>query len=533
VIPKQTIFLVVDDYESMRNIIVKHIRSFGVLNANILKAGNGAEAMEILKDKQVHFILSDWNMPVMSGIDLLKAVRADDRLSHLPFIMITAEANREQIEEAIYSGISDLIIKPYTLERLHDRIIKALNSKNRAGGIIRAKTSSRQAMESAAPGAKELSRPSILAVDDTPDNLHMIVDLFADEYLVLVANSGEKALEIIQSEKQPDLVLLDIMMPGIDGFTVFKRMREHPNSEHIPVIFVTSMTGEEAFLEGLELGAIDFVTKPINPAVLKLRVRNFMRYVELNRRLQDDCDLMMEKAKLQDEVEHIVRHDIKGPLAGMIGIVQDLAADSLLNKSQVKQLRTVEETALQAVNIINLSLELFKIETGSFELNPQPVMIEEILRRIAEISRAAFSGKHLHIDMETNVRDGDARLQTMGDSMFCYSLFHNLIQNACEAAPEGTAVNIKYLDEHPLRICIRNEGAVPAGIREGFFDKYVTLGKKGGTGIGTYSAKLLAEAQHGKIEMTTSDSKNETAVIVTLPRPLDKKINVNKASQFS
>jgi two-component system, sensor histidine kinase and response regulator len=531
VIPKQTIFLVVDDYESMRNIIVKHLRSFGVLNTNILKAGNGVEAMEILKEKQVHFILSDWNMPVMSGIELLKAVRADDRLSHLPFVMITAEANREQIEDAIYSGISDLIIKPYTLERLQDRIIKALKLKHQAGGIIRVKPFARPAMESVAPIAKELSRPSILAVDDTPDNLQMIVDLFGDEYQVRVANSGEKALEIIQSDKQPDLVLLDIMMPGIDGFTVFKQMREHPNSEHIPVIFVTAMTGEEAFLHGLKLGAIDFVTKPINPDVLKLRVRNFMRYVELNRRLQDDCDLMMEKAKLQDEVEHIVRHDIKGPLAGLIGIVQNLAGDSMLNKSQIKQLRSVEETALQAVNIINLSSELFKIETGSFRLNPQPVMIEEILRRIAEISRAAFSGKHLHIDIDTNVRDGDARLQTIGDPMFCYSLFHNLIKNACEAAPEDTAVNIKYFDEHPLKIYIRNEGIVPAAIRECFFDKYVTHGKKGGTGIGTYSAKLLAEAQHGKIEMTTSDSKNETAVIVTLPRPLNKR--TNKALQLS
>lgn len=520
-IPKETIFLIVDDFESMRMVVSKHVRSFGI--TNVLKASNGAEALEILKQKKVHCVLSDWNMPVMTGIELLKAVRSDDKLCHLPFIMITAEAKYEQIEEAAYSGVTDLIIKPYTLERLEERINKALTSKSRVGTISRAKTSSEPMPQPVVQQSRELSRPSILVVDDTPDNLHMIVDIFEDEYRVLVANSGEKALEIVQSGKQPDLVLLDIMMPGMDGYTVFKRMREHPNTEHIPVIFVTAMTGEEAFIKGLELGAIDFVTKPINPDVLKLRVRNFMRYVELYRRLQDDCDLMIEKAKLQNEVEHIVRHDIKGPLAGMIGIVQNLAADSMLSKSQIEQLHMVEDTAFQAVNIINLSSELFKIETGSFQLNPQPVMITEILKRLAKISEAAFPGKHLKIDIETNFKDVDAQVQTQGDSMLCYSIFSNLLKNACEAAPEETTVNIKYFDEHPLKICIRNKGAVPADIRECFFDKYATHGKKGGTGIGTYSAKLLTEAQLGKIEMSTSDSKNETDIIVTLPRLLATK----------
>jgi CheY-like chemotaxis protein len=457
-------------------------------------------------------------MPVMTGIDLLKLVRADEKLSDLPFIMIMAEAKREQIEDAIYSGVSDLILKPFTTSGLYDRISKALLPKNKAEILRRIKIPLKPIIQTMEPKSGTVPRPSILIVDDVPDNLHLIAGLFEDEYQVRVANSGEKALEIVQSERQTDLVLLDIIMPGMDGYTVFKRMREHPNSEHIPVIFVTAIQGEEALFKGLELGAIDFVTKPINPAVLKLRVRNLMNYVELYRQLQADSDLMIEKAKLQEEVEHIVRHDAKGPIAGLIAIVQNLANDNTLNGKQIKQLRIAEETALQAMNIINLSSELYKIETGSFRLDPQPVKIEEILQRIAEISQAAFSSKRLKIDIETNVRAGDLRLQTQGDPMLCYSLFHNLLKNACEAAPAETDIRIKYLDEDPLRICIRNKGTVPVGIRECFFDKYVTHGKKGGTGIGTYSAKLLAEVQCGKIEMTTLDSKDETVVTVTLPR---------------
>lgn len=517
-IPKETVFLVVDDFESMRNIVAKHIRSFGIGVANVLKAGNGAEALAILKQHKINCVLSDWNMPVMTGIDLLKAVRSDEKLSHLPFIMITAEAKREQIEEAAYSGVSDMLIKPYTLERLEERINKALIAKSRAIVRSREQSSSAPEVKTIASPPRELSRPSILVVDDTPDNLHMIADLFEDEYQVLVANNGQKALDIVQSDKQPDLVLLDIMMPGMDGFEVFKRMREHPNSEHIPVIFVTAMTSEEAFLKGLGLGAIDFVTKPIDPDVLKLRVRNFMKYVELYRRLQDDCDSMIEKAKLQEEVEHIVRHDIKGPLAGMIAIAQNMASEGNLDKNQIEQLRDLEDTAFQAVNIINLSAELFKIEAGSFRLNPQPVAIKEILQRIAKTSQAAFSGKRIKIDIETNFQQADEPVHAQGDSMLCYSVFSNLIKNACEASPEDATVSITYFDENPLIICIRNKGTVPANIRSSFFDKYATQGKKGGTGIGTYSAKLLTEAQLGKIEMSTSDSKNETDIIITLPR---------------
>lgn len=97
------------------------------------------------------------------------------------------------------------------------------------------------------------ARPTVLVVDDTPDNLHLLSQLFKDEYKVKVAFSGEKALTICHSDPPPDLVLLDIMMPEMDGFEVAQRMREHPSSQHIPVIFVTAMTDSDA-LEGSVYG---------------------------------------------------------------------------------------------------------------------------------------------------------------------------------------------------------------------------------------------------------------------------------------
>ncbi|MDP2144374.1 MAG: hybrid sensor histidine kinase/response regulator [Gallionella sp.] len=517
-IDKQTAFLVVDDFEPMRKVTAGQLRSMGA--SNIVMAGNGAEALRILQNRRVDIVLSDWNMPVMTGLALLKAVRSDPKLSNLPFIMITAEAERHRIEEAIACGVSDLLVKPYTSQRLATHVEKALTLQDRYGlpvGTVLGAGREAVTMAPSAPSAEPV-RSTILVVDDVADNLLLLSELFKDEYRVRIAHAGEKALEICQSNDPPDLVLLDIMMPGMDGFEVARRMREHPTSEAIPVIFVTSMTGDDARLKGLGLGAVDFIGKPINPDVLKPRVRNFMRYVELRRQLQANYDSMLELARLREDVEHIMRHDIKGPLAGVVGVVQALAEDKSMNYQQVWQLHMVEETTMQVINMVNLSSELFKIETGRFKLDAKPVKITYLLQRIIEISRTTFAGKLITITSNTDKPADGIVPEALGDAMLCYSLFQNLIKNACEAAPEGSWVDVTLFDESPLRIAIRNQGAVPAEIRERFFDKFVTHGKEGGTGLGTYSAKRLTEAQHGRISLEVSDTEDRTTISVILPR---------------
>lgn len=106
----------------------------------------------------------------------------------------------------------------------------------------------------------------------------------------------------------------------------------------------------------------------------------------------------------------------------------------------------------------------------------------------------------------------------LGDATLCHSLFQNLIKNACEAAPRKSKVHVILKDENPLRILIQNKGVVPRDIRDVFFDKFVTQNKSSGSGLGTYSARLLAVAQHGSIDMACDDALNETTVTVWLPR---------------
>jgi two-component system, sensor histidine kinase and response regulator len=517
---KELIFLVVDDFEAMRRVTISQLRQLGA--EKILSAKDGKEALRILKSQKISLILSDWNMPVMSGLELLEAVRADGDLYALPFIMITAEAERPRIEQAIACGVTSMILKPYSPKQLMTRLEKALTWKPSRGSAPNSVPAAIQkahspAIQGAVRQSKAKEQGSILIVDDTPDNLVLLSNLLKDEYRVRMAQNGSKALEICTSDDPPDLVLLDIMMPGMDGFEVAKKMREHPNSETIPVIFVTAMTSNDARLKGLDLGAIDFVTKPIDPQALKHRIRNFMRYIDMRKNLQGEYDAMMEMAKLKEDVDHITRHDMKGPLSGVLGLLQTLITEGSVGGKQMEQIKLVEETALQVLNMINLSAELFKIETGRFELKPLPVKVMDILHRMAEINRTTYSGKELTISVDVDVPVGDQMPQSLGDSMLCYSLFQNLLKNACEAAPDKSKISINLFDESPVRIVIKNQGAVPHNIRDRFFEKYATSGKQGGTGLGTYSAKMLTEAQNGSIALAVSDEENTTTVTVSLP----------------
>ncbi|MBU0747962.1 MAG: two-component system response regulator [Gammaproteobacteria bacterium] len=118
---------------------------------------------------------------------------------------------------------------------------------------------------------------TVLVVDDTPDNLSLMSNLLRTDYKVKLATSGERALQIVAGESKPDLILLDIMMPEMDGYEVLRRLQFNPETEDIPVIFLTAMSAADDESVGLELGAVDYITKPINPAIVMARVRNHLQ----------------------------------------------------------------------------------------------------------------------------------------------------------------------------------------------------------------------------------------------------------------
>jgi putative two-component system response regulator len=146
-------------------------------------------------------------------------------------------------------------------------------------------------------------KPTILVVDDTPDNLILMSSLLKNDYKVKIANGGEKALRIASSESPPDLILLDIMMPDMDGYEVCNRLKHEPKTINIPVIFLTAKNEMEDEKKGLELGAVDYITKPISPPIVMARVKNHLALKAMDEFLRDQNEFLeLEVAKRTREV---------------------------------------------------------------------------------------------------------------------------------------------------------------------------------------------------------------------------------------
>lgn len=353
--------------------------------------------------------------------------------------------------------------------------------------------------------SNEYKPATILVVDDVPDNIDVVAGILKQDYKVRAATSGERALKIINSDTPPDLVLLDIMMPEMNGFQVCQQVKANPDTQDIPVIFLSAMDADTDIVQGLELGAVDYVTKPPTPEVLKARVATHVR-------LSHEKQLIIENASLREDVERITRHDLKNPLGIIMGYSSMLAEDDSLDKVHRESARFMEEAAYKMMDLINNSLNLYKIEQGSYTFEPKPISLVKIVERC--ISESTTLASNLGVELQFTAHDRD--FEALGEELLSYSLVSNLIRNAIEASPRQGRVEIFIRKGDHALVCVHNEGVIPKAIRENFFDKYVTSGKKQGTGLGTYSARLMAEVQNGQIEFETS-KEHGTTLKVLLP----------------
>lgn len=338
--------LVVDDIASMRQVATSQLRAIGA--EHIHQATNGMEALQLLGRQRIDLILCDWHMPVMDGLQLLGEMRKDAKLSEIPLVLVTSDVGRDRVEQAVKQGVSDLLVKPYTAKRLEDKVLGALR-----------RVTAQHIPPASKPETSDKQKPTILVVDDTPENLRLIAHLFEDQYRVRVADNGKKALAICTADVPPDLVLLDVMMPGMDGFEVARQMRQHPNSEMIPVIFVTALTDDQSRRQGYDLGAVDFVSKPLDPDILRIRVGNFMRYIEMHKQRQHEYDAMLANARMWKVVEQLVREDIPKPIAEMSQLIQQLSGTYDATSQQKELIKMLERNLEQSLAVSARATKLF------------------------------------------------------------------------------------------------------------------------------------------------------------------------------
>lgn len=345
----------------------------------------------------------------------------------------------------------------------------------------------------------------VLIVDDTPADIKILAELLYSSYSTLFAKDGETAL-LIAKERKPDIILLDILMPGMDGYEVHRRLKADAGTTSIPVIFVTALDQEENEIAGLELGAVDYISKPFSPAVVRARVRN--------------CLAMNQALRMQEDVDRMIRHDIKHPIGAILGFADILLEVKSLPPTVSEGLTAIRCASFRALAILNNSLDIYALESGRYRTQPAPVDGLSVLSKtIREVQSRKGAGIAIDLLIEGQQPEPGARFMLQAEELLLYSLFTNLLINAVEASPEKgrVTVNLKRAPQDQASILIHNKGAVPIAVRSRFFEKYVTSGKPGGMGLGAYTARLMARAMDGDVSMSASDSDNDTLLCVTLP----------------
>lgn len=247
--------------------------------------------------------------------------------------------------------------------------------------------------------------------------------------------------------------------------------------------------------------------------------------IRREREMEKQKDELLRLNKMRDDVDRIVRHDLKNPLNGILGVAQLLRMEPELPETVKEYTPVLEQSGYTMLHMINNSLDLFKMEEGTYEVKAAPLDCRELLKSI--LAEFESSKKQKGLEIRLNQEPVDAIQPVMGEKDKVHSMFSNLIKNAVEASPENETVtitiapkNMKNTGKEPergyLSVDIHNMGTVPEDIRSRFFERYATSGKQHGTGLGTYSAALIARSHGGSIDFTTSEEEG-THVTVDLP----------------
>ncbi len=220
--------------------------------------------------------------------------------------------------------------------------------------------------------------------------------------------------------------------------------------------------------------------------------------------------------QLREEVERITRHDLKGPLNGIIGLPNLLMDDPNLTDEQRQALRMVTDAGYRMLRMINVSLDIYKMETGRYRFSPDEVDLLDVARRLVGEMRHRAGARGLEMSVLLDGRepgDKDA-LVIPGEELLLYSMLGNLLENAIDASPRGGRVTVSLRRQDAQAVlAVHNMGAVPEAVRGRFFEKYATHGKSSGTGLGAYSARLIARTHGGDIAFTTSEAEGTTITV--------------------
>lgn len=346
-------------------------------------------------------------------------------------------------------------------------------------------------------------QPVILVVDDESANFDVIeILLFKEGYKLHYQNSGADAIAAFD-DIQPDLILLDVMMPDMDGIEVCQKFKNNPRSHHVPIIIITALSEKEDLARCLDTGADDFISKPINSSELRARVRSMLR-------IKSQYDFIQETMNLREEMMQAIVHDLRNPLIGI-----KLGCDSLKYMEMIDRAKTrinqICTTVEQMRLLIDDILTIGRIESNKLALNSLKIDLVEI----AQLSISSFEPLAASHDIQIIAILPSTPCHVCGDPHLIRRVFDNLIDNAIKFSPESSSITIR-VEEFPhnpdrqdlvkIEVVDFGEGVSPEQ-KQIIFERYevgkIVLGVSQ-IGIGLSFCKMAIEAHGGSISVSNN-----------------------------
>lgn len=273
--------LLVEDNLLNQKIAIAFLKKMG-LEATV--AENGQQAVDLCQQHPFDLVLMDIHMPIMDGYEATQTIR--QFAPNLPIIALTAAVMASDKAKAKQVGMNDHLSKPIVWEKFQQTLLKWLLHSNQPSAETDVTAQTVEVEQCPLDDTKDgygqrQAFPTkdiydLLIVDDVKENLRILANGLSDQYQIHIADRGYKALELAKTSPQPDLILLDVMMPDLDGFEVCRLLKNDPKTHGIPVIFVTALVNPNDEAKGLDLGAVDFISKPFNLSVIRSRVRSHL-----------------------------------------------------------------------------------------------------------------------------------------------------------------------------------------------------------------------------------------------------------------
>lgn len=366
---------------------------------------------------------------------------------------------------------------------------------------------------------------TILMVDDNLTNIRLLADMLTSRgYKILQAINGPDALTIAR-EQSPDLILLDIFMPKMDGYEVCKRLKEDAATCDIPVIFISALTDVDDIVKGFDVGGADYITKPFKFKEVLVRVASQLTLVrqrqELEAKREQDRKHFEKLDRMKNEFLQMATHDLRNPLNVILGYLRVLeqleVADD--DRARLDETRSSIRTSVEKMRTLVADiLELAQIETG-LKLSPQPITVAEWLDQTLQSFKVMAEEKHVTLDYTPP----PAKLTITGDVKLLTRVIDNLVSNALKYTPQGGTVCINTtVSERTIVISVTDTGlGIPAHDLPHLFDAFYRVDRRGqqqpeGSGLGLSIVKTIVQHHHGTIDVESTVGEGSTFRI-TLP----------------